>query len=241
MDSRTENLKRRIREWGADIVGIGDLTQEEEREALSGEFKHFTRAISIAIHCHTSGNSRPSQSAIDDHERMGKYIEKNEDVTKKLNLILDKTSKHIKKQGYKCLALPPVRNTDDRRFVSALFNLFPHRMAATSSGLGWIGKNGMLINGEYGPNLVWATILTDAGLAPTAPSLDSQCADCRLCQTACPVGAIPGINWRRADGNRELIDTKTCEAFMRGNAERYGRPVCGICFMACPLGAKVTR
>lgn len=228
-------------EWGADIVGIGDLTGKAERKVLSDEFKHFTRAISIAIHFHTSDNSGPGQPVIDDHERMGKYIEKNEDVTKKLNDILDKTSKHIKKEGYKCLALPPVRNTDDRRFVSVLFNLFPHRMAATSSGLGWIGKNGMLINGQYGPNLVWATILTDADLVPSAPMLESQCADCRLCQAACPVEAIRGINWTRAGGNRELIDIKTCEAFMRGNADKYGRPVCGICFMACPLGARVTR
>ena len=42
-------------------------------------------------------------------------------------------------------------------------------MAATSAGLGWIGKNGLLINREFGPRLSLVTVLTDAAIDTDMP------------------------------------------------------------------------
>ena len=72
-------------------------------------------------------------------------------------------------------------------FISKLYSLFNHKMAATSAGLGWIGKNGLLISTDYGPRLSLATVLTDAPLEPDAPMEHSLCGECMLCMKHCPV------------------------------------------------------
>lgn len=238
---RADSLKKLIREWGADLVGIADISAEEAKMALPAELMNFSRAISIAIHCRSHDSLRSKSPNEDLSELMIRYIESNQDVVASLNLILKKLCKQLKSYGSRCFALPPIHTADDRRFVTVLYPMFPHRTAATLSGLGWIGKNGMLINGEYGPNLVWATVLTNADIVPGEPQEQSLCFGCRLCQEVCPAGAILGINWSRSRGNAAVLDVTACAGQMEKNAERYGRPVCGVCFMACPMGSRHTR
>lgn len=236
-----KTLRKLLHAWGADMVGVGDISKIDENEPLPEELKHFTQAISIAIRLHPTSNMSGKFDNGDDHQRMIDYMEENEDVVKKLNYIIKKVGKEIKKSGFNYLAIPPIHSVDDNRFISTLYPLFPHRTAATLAGLGWIGKNGMLINGAYGPNLVWATILTNTRFNASRPQLLSLCYGCKLCEMACPVNAIKGVNWSRAMGNNQIIDFETCETYMTLNEERFGRPVCGICFLACPIGAKTTR
>ena len=59
-------------------------------------------------------------------------------------------------------------------------------MAATSAGLGWIGKNGLLISPDHGPRLSLATVLTDARLRPDEPIEHCLCGECMLCIEHCP-------------------------------------------------------
>jgi len=238
---QADSLKKLIREWGADLVGIADITTDEAKKALSAELKSFSRAISIAIRCRSHDTLRSKSDAEDLSEMMNRYIESNQDVVEKLNQIIKNTCKQLKGNGDRCFCLPPIHTADDRRFVTVLYPLFPHRTAATLSGLGWIGKNGMLINGEYGPNLVWATVLTNADIAAGQPQEQSLCFGCRLCQEMCPAGAILGVNWSRSRGNAAVLDVKACGEQMAKNSGRYGRPVCGVCFMACPMGSRHTR
>ena len=61
---------------------------------------------------------------------------------------------------------------------------------ASEAGLGFIGKNGFLINPEHGPRLRFAFVLTSAEL-PDSPRITGSCPEgCRACADACPVGAI---------------------------------------------------
>lgn len=240
MVHETDYFKRLIIDWGASLVGIGDISKGVERAWLSEEFRHFTRAISIAKHCETNGKGGLAPRAPDDHARMMSYMDNNENAVRDLNDILKKIGRGLKREKHRFFTLPPVNAPGERMFSSALFHLFPHRIAATCSGLGWIGKSGMLINREYGPNLMWATVLTDAPLQPSAPVTVSQCQDCDKCRTMCPAGAIRGELWNRDDTGRQIVDPRACVEFMRKNEKRYGRPVCGICFMSCPMGQDMT-
>ena len=62
------------------------------------------------------------------------------------------------------------------------------------AGVGFYGKNTMLITRRHGSWVVLGTLVTDVELEPTAP-LDLDCGDCRLCIDACPTGALdePGV------------------------------------------------
>ena len=74
------------------------------------------------------------------------------------------------------------------------------RSWAQRSGLGWVGKNGNLINKESGSFYFIATLITDLDLEYDDPYAKDYCGTCTKCIDACPTGAIlPG---KLVDGSR---------------------------------------
>src|SRR5581483_536115 len=68
-------------------------------------------------------------------------------------------------------------------------NAHVDREAAARSGVGFYGKNTMLITRRHGSWVVLGTLVSGAELEPTPP-LDTDCGSCRLCVDACPTGAL---------------------------------------------------
>ncbi len=68
------------------------------------------------------------------------------------------------------------------------------REAAARSGVGFYGKNTMLITRRHGSWVVLGTLVTEAEVESTPP-LDADCGSCTLCIEACPTGALdePGV------------------------------------------------
>ena len=64
------------------------------------------------------------------------------------------------------------------------------RAWAVKSGLGWIGKNSLLLNKEMGSFFFLAEIILDLELIPDGPVKD-HCGTCTACMDACPTDAIP--------------------------------------------------
>lgn len=89
-------------------------------------------------------------------------------------------------------------------------NIVSAKHSAALAGLGWIGRNTLLINPLYG-NMVWlGVLLTDADLTPDAQYRGRVCPDnCTRCVQACPVQALgePEMNqqacWDHAFGDHQ--------------------------------------
>ncbi len=157
-------LKQYLREEGATLVGIGNVT-----EALSRDILHLNRGIAIAVNRNL-----------------------NRETVEMLSRLQGLAEEWLRSKGYRSLTIPPDSDRQKDRLITKLYKLFCHKTAATCSGLGWVGKNGLVINREYGSKLSWATVLTNAPLDPDEPVRESECGDCDLCVTHCPSGAIRG-------------------------------------------------
>jgi epoxyqueuosine reductase len=68
------------------------------------------------------------------------------------------------------------------------------REGAARAGVGFYGKNTMIITRRYGSWVVLGTLVTDVEIEQT-PRLELDCGECRLCIDACPTGALdePGV------------------------------------------------
>ncbi|MHC4314032.1 MAG: tRNA epoxyqueuosine(34) reductase QueG [Planctomycetota bacterium] len=109
------------------------------------------------------------------------------------------------------------------------------RTLAARAGLGFIGKNHMLINPTLGPQICLGEIITSLKLQTDEPIADS-CRSCNKCIEACPTGAL------RTDGQ---FDANKCISYLtieyKGQipadlAERTGVRLfgCDECVLACP-------
>lgn len=98
---------------------------------------------------------------------------------------------------------------------------------AVRAGLGWIGKQGCLVNPDLGCCLCLGELFVDLDLAPAEPATD-RCGDCRLCVDACPAGAI------QPDG---LVDARKCVACLtiehKGEIPENLRPALGSSLFGC--------
>lgn len=120
-------------------------------------------------------------------------------------------------------------------FAALITRRFSHKAAATCAGLGTVGRHGLLNHPDYGPHVVWATVVTNAPFEVSEPVHESDCGSCGLCVAACPGGAISGKTWRREDGMVRLVDVDRCRRVLDENEEISGRRVCGRCAVACAM------
>ena len=123
--------------------------------------------------------------------------------------------------------------------VETLTAGFPNKLAATRAGLGWIGKNCLLVTEEYGPRVRLATILIDADVPCAVPITESRCGDCRVCVDACPYGCLTGADWVPGMSRDEIFDAFHCWTERNRFTESVGyRDSCGHCLLSCPRGCR---
>lgn len=219
------------REAGVDVVGFGDV-----REALPRDFRHLPVGVSLGV-SHPALRLLRERSVTIPDEAVRRALSDHRDTRGQaiLETALRRMADYLRRNGYRYFCCPPEVDPMETPFAALMVRRFSHKAAATCAGLGSVGRHGLLNHPEYGPHVVWATLVTNAPLAVREPTHESDCGDCRRCVAACPGGAITGRPWRRDDGMVRLVDTERCRAVLDENERVTGRRVCGCCAMACAM------
>ena len=146
---------------------------------------------------------------------------------RQLNFFLDRgaflVASKIQDLGFQALPIPASQITDWKKQQSHV----SHKKVGYLAGLGWIGRNNLLVNPDIGSRFRLVTILSDMPLETDKP-LDQDCGSCRACIDVCPAKAI----------HEDLTDFDHWLCFDKlkefRNSGVVGQHICGVCIKACP-------
>ena len=141
------------------------------------------------------------------------FIEKE----KRADELAEWTAGYLQKHGYNAFAQSEENNLQNGYFdIKTKSSTLPHKTIAVLAGLGWIGKNDLLITQDYGCAFCMCSVLTDAPIDVKISTLiESKCGECDICKKVCPTNAISG-NVCSKNGNRNmLVDVFRCECCLK--------------------------
>lgn len=197
-----DDIKRRARVLGADLVGIADGTVIDAYPPRIGEATPHPSAISAhdASRVIVVGKrlNLGSTRLIDWHDRHKHY---NDELTiaQLEELTLDLVY-WLEDQGVPALAMPPTY-VDPTRYLGTpqevSSDMLSANHAAVEAGLGTLGLNGQLLTPEYGPRVMLALVLCAADVDADKKMEEALCAgpSCGRCLLACPADAVG--HWER--------------------------------------------
>jgi epoxyqueuosine reductase len=143
-------------------------------------------------------------------------------INYRLDMIAYLLAREIEGKGFKALPFAASQMIDWQNQKAHI----SHKRMGEIAGIGWIGKNNLLVHPVFGAQVRYNTVLTDMPLEAGKP-LEKGCGGCTACATACPAQAIKD--------DRELFDHKGCFAMLKRykNERALGHHICGICVRAC--------
>ncbi|MDI6640874.1 MAG: hypothetical protein QME68_00995, partial [Elusimicrobiota bacterium] len=150
----------------------------------------------------------------------------------RVNILLDmvalKLTNIIQEKGYNAVPIPASQVVDWS--VPGGRGMVSHKIIAELAGLGWRGKNNLIVNPQYGSQVRYVTVLTDMQLESNNVQLPYGCSDCRRCIEICPAGAIREAPGKVVEFQLSLCVEKLKEFKKRKN---FGHMVCGLCQKVC--------
>jgi len=113
----------------------------------------------------------------------------------------------------------------------------PLKPAAVKAGLGWIGKNTLVISKKYGSFQALGGIITNADLAETYEIEENRCGSCMACTQSCTGKAIDAGKLDRSKCFSNLLEEEQIpESFIEMEGSFFFE--CDICQEVCPWNKK---
>ena len=249
--SLADDIKRKAIELGFDLVGITDASPIDVRQV---EFFADWLASGFAGqmgYMHRNFEKRINPAKLLENAQSVIVVGLNytsspiQPSLPKENAPAGRVANYAQYEDYHSFIKKQLRKLTD--FISSLINEhfsfkicvdsapLAERALAARAGLGFIGKNRMLINPKLGGQIFLGEIITNLKLRADKP-IKTNCSDCNRCVSACPTGAL------RADGQ---FDANKCISYLtieyKGQvpsnlAEKTGDRLfgCDECVLTCP-------
>ncbi len=211
-------LKSLSQQWGASLFGVARLEEiPRDQILLPGRIlDQLPLALSIGFHL--------SDEVIEEIENQPTplYFHHYQRVNILLDTIGLRITSAIQELGFQALPIPASQIVDWKNQRGHL----SHKRVAKLAGLGWIGRNNLLVNERFGSRIRLVTILTNLPLEVDSPT-KRDCGSCRACLSVCPAGAI--------SERIEEFDHIRCYEQLRIFAKtlHFSHNICGVCVKAC--------
>ena len=211
-----DKLKKLAASLGADLFGVAPT--EKLMAYIDDEIKPAAAKLPYAISIAIRLQKAVLDSLIDRPNQI--YKTHYRQVNAALDQASHELSGHIQNAG--CRAMPILASfiVDWKKQTAHI----SHRHVALEAGLGFWGRNNLLIHPQYGAGIRLATILTDMPLTTDTP-ISENCGECLACMAACPADAIDIDNF----------DFEKCYAKVHefSKTNNYNLHICGLCVKAC--------
>lgn len=210
-------LKKLSQDLGLDLFGTADISKVKSNFRLSpGVLEKTNRAIALG--------KRLSCGILEEIEATPTrlYFHHYRTVNQFLDQAALAVSSFIEKKGFLTLPIPASQIVDWQNQKGHL----SHKQIGYLSGLGWIGRNNLLVNEKFGSRFRLVSVLTNMPLAADKP-VKQNCRKCRSCIEACPAQAI---KQEPADFAHLACFEKLKEFQKQRLVDQY---ICGVCVRAC--------
>jgi epoxyqueuosine reductase len=246
---RAQLIKQRARALGFARVGITDLGASRHSDSLRSWLADGMAASMAYMERQAERRSEPAR--ILPGATRGVVVTRNyysEDPPAMAGTA--RVARYARGRDYHRALRPPLKQLAE--YVRSLGNAstiakaycdagpVPERELAQRAGIGWVGKNTMLIDPKAGSFFFLAVILTDLDIGLDAPFEADRCGSCRRCLEACPTGAFP---------EPRVLDSRRCISYLtiehRGPLTADQAAMldgwvfgCDICQEVCPWNVK---
>jgi epoxyqueuosine reductase QueG len=212
------NLRQTAYDRGIDLFGVCrlDFDPDHYHKDIRAVAKQMTHAISLAVAL--------SPQVFDTIEDGPNDIYKTH--YRQANSLLDHASFHLSQKinrlGHKALPIAASFTVDEKMQRGHL----SHKQVAELAGLGWRGRNNLLVTKKFGSMVRLATVLTDTPLESDRRA-EFECGQCKACIKACPADAL---GEKVEDYNFDRCYDKLVAYAKRKN---FGLLICGHCIKVC--------
>jgi epoxyqueuosine reductase len=211
------SLKKFCIDEGIDLFGVADISKVRDEFKISPQVSQkLDKAICLGVML-----SAAVLSEIDIVPTK-LYFHHYKIVNSFLDHIALRLCNIIQKKGYLALAIPATQIIDWEKNIGHL----SHRKLGYLAGLGWVGRNNLLVNEKLGSQFRLVSILTNLPLKIDEPS-KKTCNKCTLCVRMCPSKAIKESP---ADFDHVKCFEKLKSFQVQRQVEQF---VCGICVNVC--------
>jgi len=217
MDKNYTLLKKFCTYEGIDLFGVADITKVRDEFKIAPKVaQSLNKAICLGVML-----SGAVLSEIDIVPTK-LYFHHYKIVNSFLDFIALRVCNMIQKKGYLALAIPATQIIDWQKNIGHL----SHRRLGVLAGLGWIGRNNLLVNEKFGSQFRLVSILTNMPLEVDKP-VENACNKCMLCVNMCPSKAI----------KESVLDFDHVKCFDKLKSFQSQRQVeqfvCGVCVNVC--------
>jgi epoxyqueuosine reductase len=218
MNGTSKEITELLKGFDVDVFGLADLSLYDKGfvgldESITERYR-FAVSFGLVLAKGILDTVRGGPNLL--------YLHHYRQLNYRLDIAAYGLAREIERRGHRALPFGASQLVDWRNQKAHI----SHKKIGQIAGVGWIGRNNLLIHPVFGAQVRYNSVLTDMPLVPDRP-LERDCGGCTACITRCPVQAIKE--------KPSMFDHLGCfDMLTRFKNERnLGHHICGVCIEAC--------